>query len=180
MKILALDCATRLGWASKHELAGREGLDWGHEDFPIPRGSSAGMRWINFLAWLERMIDQVKPELIVFEQPFIGAMRSGTAAEIAYGMSTRVQQVAEARGIDYRPVSAAVLKKWATGKGNAGKPEMIAAANQKLQLGFADEPTISDDNEADAALILLWAMAGMPEPEPARKKPARKKKAVAA
>ena len=43
------------------------------------------------------------------------------------------------------------MKRHATGKGNAGKQAMIAAARAR---GF--HPT--DDNEADAIAILLWAL----------------------
>jgi hypothetical protein len=43
------------------------------------------------------------------------------------------------------------VKKHATGSGNAGKPAMIAAARAR---GF----NLTDDNEADALAILLWAL----------------------
>ena len=44
------------------------------------------------------------------------------------------------------------IKKHATGKGNAGKAAMIAAARAR---GFAPQ----DDNEADALALLAWAVA---------------------
>jgi Holliday junction resolvasome RuvABC endonuclease subunit len=43
------------------------------------------------------------------------------------------------------------IKRYATGKGNASKNEVIAAMRAR---GF--EP--ADDNEADAIAILLWAL----------------------
>ena len=43
------------------------------------------------------------------------------------------------------------MKRHATGKGNAGKLEMMAAARAR---GFRP----SDDNEADALAILHWAI----------------------
>ena len=49
------------------------------------------------------------------------------------------------------PVHTAELKKWATGKGNAGKPRMIEAARAR---GW--EPV--DDNEADAQLLLEYSL----------------------
>lgn len=47
-------------------------------------------------------------------------------------------------------VPPATLKTWATGKGNAGKPEMLAEAIKRL--GFAGH----DDNEVDA--LWLWTL----------------------
>ena len=44
------------------------------------------------------------------------------------------------------------IKRHATGKGNAGKDEVIAAMRAR---GFAP----ADDNEADALALLDWAMA---------------------
>ncbi|MBM3273404.1 hypothetical protein FJY94_09270, partial [Candidatus Kaiserbacteria bacterium] len=54
--------------------------------------------------------------------------------------------------IPYQGVPVGTIKKHATGKGNAGKAEMIAAAKA---LGFAPV----DDNHADALALLDWAMA---------------------
>lgn len=54
-------------------------------------------------------------------------------------------------GVPYVDVQPSTLKKFATGKGNANKDAMIAAAIRRF--GFAG----SDNNEADA--FLLWCMA---------------------
>jgi len=54
-------------------------------------------------------------------------------------------------GVPWVDVAPSTLKKFATGRGNAGKDEMIAAAIRRF--GFAG----SDNNEADA--YLLWCMA---------------------
>jgi Holliday junction resolvasome RuvABC endonuclease subunit len=48
-------------------------------------------------------------------------------------------------------VPVGTIKRFATGKGNADKSEVIAALRAR---GF--EP--ADDNEADAIAILLWAL----------------------
>ena len=45
-----------------------------------------------------------------------------------------------------------VIKRFATGKGNAGKDAVIAAMRAR---GFSP----ADDNEADALALLLWAAA---------------------
>lgn len=54
-------------------------------------------------------------------------------------------------GVPWVDVPPSCLKKYATGKGNSGKDEMIAAAIRRF--GFAG----CDNNEADA--YLLWCMA---------------------
>jgi Holliday junction resolvasome RuvABC endonuclease subunit len=53
--------------------------------------------------------------------------------------------------IPYQGVPVGTIKKHATGKGNAGKSDMIAAMVAK---GFRP----ADDNEADALALLHWAM----------------------
>ena len=58
---------------------------------------------------------------------------------------------AELRGIPYEGVPVGTIKRHATGKGNAPKQAMIDAAWAR---GYS--PT--DDNEADAIAILLWAI----------------------
>ncbi|MEE9316105.1 MAG: hypothetical protein V3U97_03245, partial [bacterium] len=53
--------------------------------------------------------------------------------------------------IEYSDCPSTTLKKFATGKGNAGKPEMIAACKSSYGI------TPCDDNEADALHLLAWA-----------------------
>ena len=57
----------------------------------------------------------------------------------------------ELRGIPYEGVPVGTIKRHATGKGNANKAAMIAAAKAR---GFSP----ADDNEADAIAILHWAI----------------------
>ena len=51
----------------------------------------------------------------------------------------------------YQGVPVGTIKRHATGKGNAPKAAMIAAAHGR---GFSP----ADDNEADAIAILFWAL----------------------
>jgi len=62
-----------------------------------------------------------------------------------------VQAWCAEHGIEHAAVHSATIKKHATGKGNAGKQEMVAAMQA---LGFRPE----DDNEADALALLDWAI----------------------
>ena len=57
----------------------------------------------------------------------------------------------EREGIAYQGVPVGTIKRFATGKGNAGKDAVMAAVRAR---GFSP----ADDNEADAIAILLWVM----------------------
>ena len=108
------------------------------------------MRFLRFRAWLDEMrrltggFDQ-----LVYEQVrrHVGA----DAAHVFGGWLAILSVWCEQNGIAYQSVPVGTVKKHATGSGNAGKPAMIAAARAR---GF--DPT--DDNEADAIAILLWAI----------------------
>ena len=58
--------------------------------------------------------------------------------------------VVRGAGVPYQGVPVGTIKRFATGKGNAGKEAVIAAMRAR---GFAP----ADDNEADALALLLWA-----------------------
>jgi len=145
MMILALDLATRTGWAIVQD--GRV-IESGVQDFTKRRGESNGLLFLRARKWLSDIVLTHVPNLIAYEQAHF---RGGAATEICVGLQTRAQEQAAACGIESAPVSSGRLKKWATGSGSAGKPEMIAWAASKL--GRQPE----DDNEADAVAVGLWA-----------------------
>lgn len=136
--LLAIDPAEKLGWAVNNNL-------YGTFDFKLRRDESAGMKFLRFRAKLDELIQLNNVKLVAFERP------SGNkpAALISHSkfvviIETRCQEL----GIEYRGYSASEIKKFATGKGNSGKPAMVEAAQEKL--GYLGK----DDNEADALWIL--------------------------
>ncbi|NQZ57238.1 MAG: hypothetical protein HRT88_07185 [Lentisphaeraceae bacterium] len=136
MKILALDVATKTGWCNNTSS--------GVWDFKLKRDESSGMRLIRFKAKLAEICKLERPDLVVFEQTagrFRGALI--VQAEI-HGV---MKNFLDDQGIAYRSFAATAIKKHATGKGNAGKPLMMAACREKLGI----EPI--DDNHADACWI---------------------------
>jgi hypothetical protein len=170
-----LDLGTRTGWA----LLENGRIESGVQVFDVKRGESPGMRYLRFTRWLEEMCwrpTQGKnpalvtvglvysdgtvrppsvPSLIVYEQTH---QRGGAATEVAAGFATRVQEHCAritsehpSVSIEHAAVHSATLKKYATGKGNAKKPDMLRAAQTKLLY----EGT--DDNEADALWLLHYA-----------------------
>lgn len=142
-KILGLDMATKTGWAinSSPESSGCE-------NFAVRRGESPGMRYIRFQAWLAEIVNLTHPELIVYEQAH---HRGGAATEVCLGLATHLQSFCAKHEIDFSSVHSSVIKKFATGKGNAGKEMMMEA----YSANFGVQPI--DDNECDARWILEWA-----------------------
>ena len=78
-------------------------------------------------------------------------MSAPTPRTSTAGLMATLTAWAELRGVPYQGVPVGTVKRHATGKGNAAKEEMIAAARAR---GFRP----SDDNEADALAILHWAI----------------------
>lgn len=145
--VLALDLGTTTGWA----LRGSDGLiTSGTASFRPGRFDGGGMRYLRFANWLAEL-DRLSGPLaaIWFEEV---RRHAGTDASHIYGgLMATLTAWAERRGIPYEGVPVGTIKRHATGKGNAPKDAMIAAARAR---GF----TPADDNEADAVALLLWAI----------------------
>jgi Holliday junction resolvasome RuvABC endonuclease subunit len=142
MEILSLDTATRTGFAHTSAPSGAISFD-------LKRGESPGMRWLKFRQWLNTFLDTHPTDLIIYELE--GLARSRAAAHVAHGFTSIVEAIAAERGIDLTNIGPKVLKKWATNNGNAGKMEMMDAAELIVRR------PMNDDNEADAILLLAYA-----------------------
>ena len=137
MRILALDLATRTGWAHS---SGASGV----QDFSPRRGDSPGMRWIEFRAWLCRLLDSAPTDVMVYEQAH---HRGGAATHVAHSLIAAVETVAAERGIEVTNRHTSKIKRHALGKGSGSKDEVVEAAR-----GRGWNP--ADDNEADALWLL--------------------------
>jgi hypothetical protein len=145
--ILALDLGTTTGWA----IHGFDGLiTSGTVSFKPSRYDGGGMRYLRFTNWLTEIDRLSGPiETIYFEEV---RRHVGTdAAHVFGGLLAVLTSWGELRGVPYQGVPVGTIKKFLTGLGNANKQAMIDAAHKR---GFS--PT--DDNEADAIAILLWAV----------------------
>lgn len=144
MRILALDFGGDTGWAVGEQRVEASGV-W---DVRPRRGESPGMRYIHLRRKFQEILAAYPDlRLLVYEQAH---QRGGHATEYAVGCATTMQAWCAERGLEYAPVHSATLKKWATGRGNAPKPRMVAEARRR---GYKPR----DDNEADAILLLLYA-----------------------
>lgn len=145
-RVLALDLGTRTGWA----LAGGRPFKpsvvaSGSMDFRPRRFEGGGMRFLRFRRWLTEL-KQSGVDAIYFEEV---RRHMGVDAAHCYGGFLAILGAwCEQHSIPYAGIPVGTIKKHATGKGNAGKPEMIAAM---VRRGF----TPCDDNEADALALLL-------------------------
>ena len=144
--ILALDLGTTTGWA----LRSMGMITSGCLSLKSSRFDGGGMRYLRFTNWLGELDHLSGPiAAIWFEEV---RRHAGTdAAHVFGGLLAVLTSWAELRGVPYQGVPVGTIKKFLTGQGNAPKQAMIDAARKR---GFS--PT--DDNEADAIAILLWAI----------------------
>lgn len=145
--LLALDLGSTLGWAVR--LADGT-VTSGTATFRPGRFEGGGMGWLRFRRWLDSMAASAGPlGSIVFEE--VRRHAGTTAAHVYGGFLAHLTAWCEGAGVPYQGVPVGTIKRFATGKGNAGKDAVIAAMRAR---GFAP----ADDNEADALALLLWAI----------------------
>jgi len=161
MNILAIDLGSQLGWA----LAQRDGtIKGGSEAFAPGKHGGHGGRFLAFMAFLNQIRNSHgEVHAVYFEDV---KRHQGVLAAHAYGGFLAILQAwCYTNGrIPMYPLGVGQIKQAWTGKGNADKQKMIAAAKQR---GFAPK----DDNHADALAILMLAcmVEGKPFPAPIAK-----------
>lgn len=138
MKVLAIDPASILGWAISN-------TEYGRWDLKTRKDESMGMKLIRLKSKLNEIHGLENIELIIYERP--GGRHTAPIIHQSK-LIGKIEEWCEENGVEYRAYSASEIKKFATGKGNAGKPTMIKAAKERL--GY----TGNDDNEADALWLL--------------------------
>ena len=147
MTVLALDLGTKCGWAL---YFGPDDVQHGVQEFRTGRFEGGGMRWLRFRKWLDDLDATAGAiQAIYFEE--VRGHKGVDAAHLYGGFLAALTAWAEKRAIPYQGVPVGTIKRHATGKGNAGKPAVIAAMEAK---GFAPR----DDNDADALALLMFAI----------------------
>lgn len=144
---LALDLGTTTGWA----LRPRDGrIAHGFVSFRPQRFEGGGMRYLRFKRWLTELKATVTDiDAVYFEE--VRRHAGVDAAHVYGGLMATLTAWCEHHEIPYQGVPVGTIKKHATGKGNAGKDEMVAAMRTHGH-------PVSDDNEADALALLHWAI----------------------
>jgi len=144
-RVLGLDLASKTGWA----LLEGSGILSGTWDCSPRRGDSTSMRLIYLRAQLRRIATEA-PALVVYEAALAHGGPGSQAAAIAHEMAGVLKTWCHDEGLPFHAVHVSTLKKWATGRGNAKKPEMVAAAEAALGR------KVGDDNEADAVHLARY------------------------
>lgn len=139
--ILAIDPASMLGWATSNG-------HYGTWDLRTRKDESIGMKLLRLEAKLEEMHALIGCTVVAYERA--AGMHKASIMHQSKLIAI-IEQWCERKGVQYRAFSATEIKKFATGKGNAGKPAMVKAAQENL--GY----TGADDNIADALWILQLA-----------------------
>lgn len=151
--VLALDLATQTGWA----LLAAGVVTSGSQSFHRYKGSQSrpaehvGQPYLNFQRWLRERIQTDKPDLIAYEEP-MGHMKNAAATNILHGFRALVMLNSAYHGVRVQGYPQPTVKKFATGKGNAKKPEMVAWAVRTAG-------ACTDENEADALAVLHLHLA---------------------
>lgn len=144
--VLALDLGTTTGWACR--TRGETVHGWAK--FQPGRYEGGGMRYLRFRNWLNEIRGSVgEIQVVYFEE--VRRHVSTDSAHVYGGLMATLTAWCEHHNIAYAGVPVGTIKKHATGKGNAGKAEIIAAMQQRGH-------PVTDDNEADALALLHCAL----------------------
>lgn len=144
--ILALDLGTQTGWAIGGAV---QPTLSGTQSFHNDRYSGGGMRFLRFRRFLTELAASVEITEVWFEE--VRNHKGVDAAHVYGGLLATLQTWCEESGLPYSGQPVGAIKKYATGKGNAGKDAVKAAMAAR---GFK----FADDNEADALALLCLVL----------------------
>lgn len=149
MIILALDLGTTIGWAIGSDV---KHIVSGTMSFKNGRYEGGGMRYLRFQQWLNEMKQLQSFDQVAYEE--VRRHMSTDAAHVYGGFLSTLTSECEKWEVPYSGIPVGTIKKFATGKGNASKEDMIAAAK-----AWGHNPI--DDNEGDAIAILRCRLEGV-------------------
>lgn len=145
-RVLALDLGCKTGWAYWNDGVVTSGT-WKH--------TQTHEHWDTRYLQLEICVDLLHEsdgiEHVYYEH--VVAHKGSYAAQIYGGFKGALVSWCFQQSIRAHPVPVGTIKKFATGKGNAKKPQMIEAAKK-----FCPFQKVLDDNQADALCILAYAL----------------------
>lgn len=140
MKIVALDPAGITGYCTNSS----SGI-WDCKPKPY---QSTGIKFLTLQKRLKEVLESEGIDLIAYEKPS-GQHFTGVRSHANF--EGAILTFCESNNLDYKNYTASEIKKFATGKGNAGKPLMVSSAEEKYKI------EVLDDNHADA--LHLWHLA---------------------
>jgi Holliday junction resolvasome RuvABC endonuclease subunit len=150
VRLLALDHGTRTGWAvgcgdRLPAIGSRKNPHGGG-------GAELEPFWQAHARWLQGVITDFKPSLVVWEKPVLAKYTSHASVEITFGLQAITGLTCREAGVPVRRVSPQQAKIALTGHGRASKEEMVQAA-----LGFGFN-RIEHHDEADAFGVWLCTL----------------------
>ena len=142
--IIGIDQASSAGWA----ICDRSGVIQAY-GVQVTAGIP-GMKLYRFLTWLDALVEQQQPILIVHEQPHF---RGFSSSFLGCGFAAIIHLVAAKHNVEVAAVHTQELKKWATGSGGASKEDMVRAAEKVIGKNLSVK---KDNDKADAIHIARW------------------------
>jgi Holliday junction resolvasome RuvABC endonuclease subunit len=152
-RLLALDLSTNTGWAL---LERGEPPRFGTVKLPPAIGDDQGGRFKHLIEWLDGMQSLTGFDSLAYERPIL-PRKSGDLATtmetltLLWGLCTIVQLYAHQNGLPCKPCPVEQAKITLTGSKHAKKEDMVRAAMGTMNW------KVSNDHEADAGAVGLWA-----------------------
>ena len=148
LNLIGIDPGTACGWAILDSNGNR--IASGTWDLRPRRHEGGGMRYLRARQYVEALLaTPAGVRALAYEEV---RRHAGTdAAHVYGGIVAMIAAVCEERKTPYMAIPVGTVKKHATGKGNASKDEMVAAATARWTHATVD------DNEADA----LWIASAL-------------------
>lgn len=175
-RVLGLDLASSCGASFCDIIPGQPikeaPIIGGQWDLSISNHDTHSLRYIR----LKQFLAITAPDLVFYEEvKFVGqagapdgpkqnltalVARAVSGAQVVHSLAAILVTWCEERNIPCEAVPIGVLKKYATGKGNANKEDMIKACNATLGTEFAPETYDSTgcDNIADSMFLCKMAV----------------------
>jgi Holliday junction resolvasome RuvABC endonuclease subunit len=121
---------------------------------------------------LRKFLSAIRPDLVAFEDvKFVGKSegfsgmtmtqvlaRTAKSAELLGAFKAHLAEWCEVHSVPAHGIGIGQIKKRATGKGNAGKPLVIKAANEAFGTEMDPDAPDGEDNIADALWVLQMTL----------------------
>lgn len=148
--LLAMDIGTHCGLVWESEPKEYKFIHWDFSVLNITRHEKLCAFYWQFPKFLkEHSFDS-----IMYERPF---SRGLAATRMGWGFGGLIDAIGTAHGCAVGDIGPKVIKKWATGNGNASKEDMIVAANEFLGFADAAEYVITNEHLADAMCLYQYS-----------------------
>lgn len=144
--VLALDLGTTTGWAMSLPSGV---VVSGSQSFRQGRFDGGGMRFLRFQGWLHEIRSHGITQ-VAYEE--VRRHKGVDASHVYGGFQAHLTAFCEQNQIPYEGIPVGTIKRYATGKGNAGKALVISAMRMR---GYSP----ADDNEADALALLHFVLS---------------------